>query len=161
MTIETEKTLITMGIFVEDAEAQHEEWRAALERLGEKARRAGGIYEKERKERIATLRIHLDEVERQLAKLNSTDFDQWDEQWLIYQQAVRRYEQAVNVTVRQIMEPEPRSAGWLEGFTDHPPVGSAGWLEGTGTVAQGSEGWGEGLAKRTPESEGWVEGYGE
>jgi hypothetical protein len=161
MTIETEKTLITISIFVKDAEAQHKEWRAALERLDDKVSRAGGIYEQENKKRIATLKSHLGEVEEQLAELKSTDFDQWEEQWLIYQQAVRRYEQAVSETMGQFKEPERRSAGWLEGFTDHPPIGSAGWLEGTGTVAKGSEGWVEGLAERTPKSKVWVEGYGD
>ncbi len=160
MTIEIEKTLITMSIFFEDTEAKHKEWRAALERLDDEVSRAGGNYEQENKKRIATLKSHLGEVEKQLAELKTTGFDQWEEQWLIYQQAVRRYEQAVSETTGQMKEPERRSAGWLEGFTDHPPTGSAGWLEGTRTVAKGSEGWVEGLGKRSPESKGWLEGYG-
>lgn len=147
--------------YIKGAEAQFNEWQEDLERLEDMIQDAGEKFEQAYNDPIAKLKAYLNDVEEQLNKLKATDSDQWEEQRLNVQKTGRTYHQAYSETMIMLKEAERKPAGWLEGFTDHPPAGSAGWLEGFGERPAGSEGWVEGLAERTSETKGWEEGYGE
>ena len=159
MTNENMTLTKTKNDFIKNAAAQFNEWRDDLERLEDMARSAGDSIEQTYREQIANLKPYLNDIEKQINNIRSTDSDRWEEQRSNYDKAMQRYRMAYGETMIVLKEAPTRPAGWLEGFTDQPPMGSAGWLEGTSTYAEGTEGWVEGMAERVPKSEGWVEGY--
>jgi hypothetical protein len=147
--------------YIKDAETHYKEWQDDFNRLEDKVTGAESELENDYTEHIAILKRYLQDFEQQINLLKSADPDQWENQRLNVEESARKYHEAYSETMKIMKKTERESAGWLEGFTDHPPSGSAGWLEGFHTHAQGSEGWVEGMAHRTPKSKGWTEGYGD
>lgn len=158
---QTTKEMTKTDEFIQEAEAQFNDWLDHFNRLEEHIKDAGSDVEEAYQERIDDLRNNLRDIEIKLDDLRSSDPEHWDERKYRFQQASWTYEQSYTTLFNDMKQDENRSAGWLEGFTDRPPAGSAGWLEGTDTKPMGSEGWVEGMAERGPKSEGWTEGYTE
>lgn len=159
MIKEQEKTLTIDTDFIEDAEAQVKEWLDDFEDLEDEIKRAGSDVEQKLREQIADLKSDLNDVEARFNELSSSDPDHWQERKYNFQRASWVYQQSYGAAIRDMKMAETGPAGWLEGFTNRPPIGSAGWLEGFDAEATGSEGWVEGMAKKGPKSEGWTEGF--
>jgi uncharacterized protein YdcH (DUF465 family) len=147
--------------YLEEAEAHFDSWQDDLNQMEDTVKSANSEFDTEYQKQIATLKGYLQDFGEQINGLKLADPGQWEAQMLKVEDSARKYHDAYGEAMRLMKETERESAGWLEGFSDHPPSGSAGWLEGFHTRAKGSEGWVEGMAHRTSKSKGWTEGYGD